>query len=725
MKRFKKKTLALVLASVITVAGSFASDMYKNSLTGIKFESNTNGEVSMVVQTREAFSGSVAPLRRDANTYIITLPETNSISEPPDITSVLGIVSDVNIRTMPYSKTTKGYTRITIKLNKPEVKLLTSNQVYLPDNSNKDNANDTKKLSGEIKNSSTDLKNAYETKKKIIKESNISSNEIEEIDSELEMEDEESESLEISSSTTKEKVETYQDNSMHAVANQPTKQSDGFIAFLVGLLITLSCVFFYIRANNKMKELVGLSNEDDMEDKSMVEVGRKIKKTIKTLDSTYSPNNAKSPSKVYNISKPEKIKVVESENIIDLDTLFKEQKNQESTIIIDEEEENAALEDFLSGFSFNEDSFEENSPSIETLEKENNMGYDEKLYNKIVGNNNLLFTKKEMFCINKILNNEILDNTLENIDNYAVTSPISPAKKKQQLMEELITSYTINQNIVFNDKDVKILDKLMSVELDIDFITDLRTNRRRTIEMETEILLDSKELKKPSEIKTLKVEDELPDMSDAVKKQGNKQIISNYKPDAIYFNDCNVKKLSVSDELQNLVLDIYKDDLFKYKPSASFNLVDENFEIGTNDIKLTSKTLSNKKDTNLSIKKQEQKTVAARRSQIKQEIVEKPKENYKKCSFEGNEYLIISSVELTQNKGCCLVKRESGYMILSYIDNVYSKLKDYDELKSEKLQARKQEELPDGTVRYIIRIGINKFVISVKDNEIEYVMNLC
>ena len=45
MRNFKKRTIALVLASVVTVAGSFASERFKNSLMSINFETAENGAV--------------------------------------------------------------------------------------------------------------------------------------------------------------------------------------------------------------------------------------------------------------------------------------------------------------------------------------------------------------------------------------------------------------------------------------------------------------------------------------------------------------------------------------------------------------------------------------------------------------------------------------------------------------------------------------------------------
>ena len=55
MKQFKKRTIALVLASVITVVGAFGAENYKNSLMSLKFESGLNGAVSMTLLTKRNY----------------------------------------------------------------------------------------------------------------------------------------------------------------------------------------------------------------------------------------------------------------------------------------------------------------------------------------------------------------------------------------------------------------------------------------------------------------------------------------------------------------------------------------------------------------------------------------------------------------------------------------------------------------------------------------------
>jgi len=717
MKRYKKRIVALTLASLVTIAGSFASDNYKNSLTGLRFENTSTGEVKLILQTRTAYSGSIMPVRKDANTYILTLPEVKSEAETPNLQNVYGNIESVNIRTMPYSNSAKGYTRITLKTNQQSLKLLTTNQVFIPSNTKR--------------NTNTNKPNPTTADKS--DNSNIRQQIKEEIAEELETYEIESND-EPETSTYKPITVKKIEPDIESTKFESNKSSNNQYIILLSILLAIGCAFFYVRANNKMKELVGFG--ENQQDKEILppSLANKIKKTVNKIDKDY-PQSA-TATKINNQfnAMPKNVKKanVESLDIIDLDALFKEQKSKNIQKIEEDEEENSALEDFLSGFSFDEE-FGNNE-----IEIEEKISYDEELFEKIINKENLIFSKEDISCINKLLNNEILDSTFNNIENFVVSNPISVPFSKQKYIEELVLSYTVNQGILFKENDIKILNSLMNVELDNDFITDLRTNNRRTIEMETAILLNDSDLKKPTEIKTLDVKENLPNLSEAIKKQGNKKIISEYKPSAMYFNtNCEVKTLSVGKEVQDLALELYKDDLFKYKPSAKYEIVDNNYTIGDGAIKFNTdkskqtpkkkeikQTPVNKNSTEELAQKENEKRIE-RINQIKNKIVEKPKAKVINCFMDGESMQILSSVELGENKGCYLAKKSDGFLVLGYIKDKLIKIKSYTELKSEKIQARKSEDLPDGTSRFIVRIGINKFVIDLKENEIKYVMDLC
>ena len=71
------------------------------------------------------------------------------------------------------------------------------------------------------------------------------------------------------------------------------------------------------------------------------------------------------------------------------------------------------------------------------------------------------------------------------------------------------------------------------------------------------------------------------------------------------------------------------------------------------------------------------------------------------------------------------MKNEDNYVVIANIANNYVTLKKYEQLKSEKIQVRISEKISENNSRYIVRIGINKFIINVGIDTIEYVMDLC
>ena len=93
--------------------------------------------LNVVLQTKSSCGTNITPMRKDANTYVITLPEFNSEASTPDLTATSNKVSSINIRTMPYSNSAKGYTRVTIKISDPNVKLQATSQIFLYKTKNK------------------------------------------------------------------------------------------------------------------------------------------------------------------------------------------------------------------------------------------------------------------------------------------------------------------------------------------------------------------------------------------------------------------------------------------------------------------------------------------------------------------------------------------------------------------------------------------------------------
>ncbi len=710
MKNYKKRTLALILGTVISVAGSFATENYKNSLTGINFETSTSGDVNVVLQTRNNSLGSISPIKRDANTYIIMLPETNSEASTPDLNTVSGNIQSVNIRTMPYSNNAKGYTRITIKTINPSLSLSATNQVYIPSINKSSAANIQDARKAIAQKAQKTQKESIQEKRKMIAKSLV-----EKQNSNLDSK------KEVNADSSKPQVTQLKQVERKPIVEE-TKPSNNLslVYFLYGILVVLACAYFYVRAKNKMQEIAG--NDFNFSAKNESISKHNTQNNLATVKSVNTQEYTQ-PSVATKVNKQ-----VPELNVVDLDALFKEQNAKKMT----EEEENAALEDFLSGFSF-DDSFEQDNEIQDT-----NIGFDEVFYEKLLNSKNLCFSKNEMKCIHQLLGNEILDETRKNANKYAISNPLSISINKDKLIEDLVTTYAVKQNIIFKQDDIIILKKLMDVELDSDFIKDLRTSTQRTKEMEEEILFAPNEQKKPSKIKTLKVSETLPNLSEELKLHGNKKILSDYKPDTVFYSEgYEYKTLSVSSDMPNLALEIFKDDLFKYKPSAQFDILDTNYSIGNKKIKVDNKLESieppkdyvqNKQNTIIAKNKILEQNKSKDSQDLNAKKIETKLSNSSamtRCIIDGESMKVVSSVSLDDSRGCYLAKKEDGYLILGYIKDKLIKLKYYDSLKSEKIQARKSETLLDGSSRFIIRIGLNKFVIDVKDDQIEYIMDLC
>ena len=97
----------------------------------------------------------------------------------------------------------------------------------------------------------------------------------------------------------------------------------------------------------------------------------------------------------------------------------------------------------------------------------------------------------------------------------------------------------------------------------------------------------------------------------------------------------------------------------------------------------------------------------------------------KYCTVDGEKYEIVNTTKFTDQIGCYLAKNNQGYSILGFTGDSIFKIKHYEKLKTEKIESRESEKLNDKTSRYIIRIGIHKFIMDVSDENMEFVMDLC
>ncbi|MBR6127280.1 hypothetical protein IKQ21_06305 [bacterium] len=588
MERFKKRTLALVLASVITVVGTCGAEHYKNSLMSLELNGSTDNSVNVILHTKISDNTPVIPKKTDANTYIIMLPETDGKNaSSPKLTNN---VESINIRTMPYTTNGNGYTKITIKTSSPSIKLNAEKTLFIATDSNLDKSDDSNYNysyttdEGTPQTTSDSTNTANKQKKREQQSSGTQFN-----PPAQQTPSTQQENATDNSGTPITEDNTLPDNTATATAATDENSTDDTLLWIFGVLTVITiCIFIYIKGKNKMNEIVGESidfSAKDEENNQKPTKRKQIKNTINALNKMYEkPIKMPTPKDtVVNKPEDENQETVSEENVIvDLDELFQannklngEQKNtseEES-----EEHDNLALDDFLSTFNFDEE-------DIAQKEIDAN-NYMQELYEKYILNGTFTFTQSDINKINDLLNSEISDETLNNISQYAVSNPIKPKKtSKYEVLEDLITNYTINQNLSFSKDDVDALNKLINVEIDTNFVKDLTTNPERTMQMQKEI--ESRQVShKTHEILTLNVKDMLPDLSEALKQQGNKKIEYEVKPQVVYYNDSyEVSKLNVHEELPDLTLDFDNPEFNKYRPSDTVELVAKGYDVQTLNI---------------------------------------------------------------------------------------------------------------------------------------------
>ena len=626
MKHFKKRTIALVLASVITVVGAFGAENYKNSLMSLKFEGSSNGAVNVTLLTKQNYEQAINPIKKDATTYIIMLPETNSLmASSPELA---GNVQSVNVRTMPYTTSSNGYTKITIK-TLPNTALNAKKALYIPDKTGPSNrAEDAinsrptqeRDIQAEINRrerelakyqarqdymrmrqnesirsrSGVDQTNPVDIRKSVHQFERTSQNLQTRQVSRPEPQNRNVNSQKPAPAQTSAPAPTEEnpkqtENKTVTNYNSSDDSSQAILIILGVLLISIICIFLFVRAKGKMAELLGeqinidLNDETSKKKKEKQEKAKKkkLQSTIKKLDKMYT-KPVKMPLENITVSDPITIEenisteeTQEEKNVVDLDELFQEKIKQESeettnnSDITSEEEENLALEDFLSSFSFTEEDIPEEEPL-----------YNEELFNKFINDENLKFSKSDIEKIDKLLNSEISDDTLKNLEKFVVTNPIEKKPSHKEILENFVTAYTINQNITFTKDDIDALNKLISVEIDNNFITDLRTNPHRMEEMQKEFEKQKSKPHKTSELLTLNVKDMLPDLSEALKKQGGRKIESEVKPQVVYYSEgYDVSTISLKDQLPDLSKEINNSEAYASRPSDNIQYAETGYDV--------------------------------------------------------------------------------------------------------------------------------------------------
>lgn len=582
MKDFKKRALILTLAATVSVTGSFAADNYKNCLMNMEFSSSGDKEVNLILNTKTPYEGSISPIRKDSSTYIIMLPEVDSKAPTPDLSEAGQFIKSVEIRRMPYANGSKGYTKILIK-TADMINLNTSAALYIP-------SEDIPQIP-EIVSSSED--NARERLENKVEKQPVHNNRYNNGYSNGRIYTSQSEtqyerSAHSEPPITQEPVQT--DNTDSSIENQPQPETEVPVTtdetshqkFLIGLLalfIVMASVYCYLLAQDNVTNVTGeklkIDVDDDPEEaKKEAKKKRRLSNTINRLNSTYSqpaPLQMKSYIEQENTTPEEQ---EEEMNVVDLDALFKEKQSEPPKQSEQAEGLSNALDDFLSGFKFDDEEL------IEKLENaaKNGTGFDEEEYERLIKNKDIVFTKDDIACFNELLRSDISDNAIQNMDKYAVSNPIEPQKRNpDKVLEKLVTDYAISQNITFNSEDINILKKLISVEIDESFINDLRTNPNLTERM-TESIKSASVRHKPSEIITLNVKDLLPNLSHELKKQGNRPIVSEVKPETVYYSEgYEVSTLSLDFDMPDLAKELKNKHAFDSKPSHHAETVDNSY----------------------------------------------------------------------------------------------------------------------------------------------------
>lgn len=814
-RRFKRKTVALVLASIITIAGSFASNNFKNSIKALKFDTEASGIVNLTIQTKFNYDATITPVKKDSSTYVIMLPEINDESDgSPELGNG---VESIDIRTMPYTTTGKGYTKITLK-TMPNAILKAQKAIFIENKEKKDEKSNNVTNSNSNTNhqpqpislaSATQTKQSIETKNPQSDKINSNQNK--------DNTNTNNKNIKYSSNTSEQNL-NFDDNKPQNTNFDDNNSNDLFEIMIIvfsGLLVIMLSVYWFLKNNNKIPEIIGEQPNFDIEDevitKPKINVERKkasktIKRAIKNLDKMYEKPVKMPNIKDFEVNKDNNNKNDDSSVIVDLDELFQENKVEKQ-----EENDNGIFDEFLDEFYGAENEIQKKIEEQAETDR-----YNEELFNKFINDDSIKFSKDDISKIDKLLNLELSEDIMNILEKYNNAEDNRKIKVNDTIsdVDKMVAEYTVNQNISFTKEDIDALDKIMNVELDNDFVTNLKTDPKRTEEMTWEILNRDNKKHNTKEILTLKVKDILPNLSEELKKYGNTTIESNARPEVIFADEnydvatfaVDQNLLKVEDEninnkaeaeqdnimqqdlslpaikvdlptIDNANTYINSDDETVYKeedteemeralreavqnvtliPNIESQIITEpknkqdnvQTPVKNHIQKPTSteeKTPLNKQADRVKYtensaqrlihlieqKKEEHRTIREARKLQQQENIQKTESVkqeviIKECVVDGINYQILAKSSFDNKVGCYLATcEEEGYSILGFLGDKIFKIKQYEKIDNTKLQTRESEKLPDGSIRYIVRIGIHKFILDVNDDKMEYVMDLC
>ena len=589
MRHYTKRTIALCLASLVTVLGAFEAENYKNNLMSLRINNGSGGYISITALTEKPYNLPIKTVRQDANTYVLIFPETECEAKMPKLTNYENIES-IGISTFPYTPERDGYTKITVKtLGSPTLKANT--MLYISDGqpashqlqqiaTTQTPVQQTSYWAAHERTESVTTPKPQNNNTDNVQNNNFNNNSapIEQNTNNNNQNVNNASSPDSSANNAPAPYIPPQDYSNTGTASEHTT------AIICVLVLIMLIGFIMLIGKDKMANVVGDNNEFDIDSDNSKKgkkssKTKKIRKAINTLDKTYSSSRKRETeyqeNKVSDINseigqeKVDEQEEIVTQTVVDLDTLYQEKTQQK-------EEEVDDLAEFLNEFTFDD---EPEAPEEEP--------FNEELYQEIINSKNIKFSKSDIDMINQLIQTEITQQLLDDRDKYKQTVITEPkTQTKSQVLENLLTTYSISQNINFSNDDVKTIQQLMDVELDKSFVTDLTTNPNRVQEAENEIKQTDAKPHNASEVMTLNVKDLLPNLSQELEKQGSKPIESEVKKEVVYFSEgYDVSKLSVANELNDLSSALKTANTNEYRPSDTMPIVENGYEVSTLSIK--------------------------------------------------------------------------------------------------------------------------------------------
>ena len=809
MERYKKRTIALCLASLLTVVGSFSAENYNNTLMELKINVGSGGFVNLIAFTKKPYDIPIKKSQIDENTYVLTLKDTNNAAPAPDIKEHENIES-IKISTYPYTTESDGCTRIVVK-TKGEPVLSASPALFITDN------------------------NQFSSQEQYENDDSEETTEAEEENIDTAAEDDiQDDSQDDSTESSENSQQTYTPPEHSSGSSIGT--SEYLTVLLYGLILLLLIGLIFIFSKNKMASVVGKQEEFDVNDKNKKQSStKKLKPPINKPEKTYSQKKtyadlsySKTNEDTKNDIQENTDEAQEVQNVVDLDVLFQETKKSTTETSVEQEESIDDLADLL-------DSFITEFPVEETHEEEQE-SFDEELYNKIINNNNLKFSDEDINKINTLMQLELSSETIEDVKKY-ISSPVKKTRTKDQMLADLVSTYSAKQNITFSHEDVMAIEKLMSVELGPDFTKDFTTNPARTKIVEKGIReRTGKNPHRTSKIITLSVKDMLPDLSKELEKQKGKSIKYEGKADIVYYSEgYEYTKLEVPEDLSVILANQNENE---YKPSYEAPIVESGYEVQTLtinddlpdffDVKANPDKYEHKKekqtvdenallksianvtfkpfyeetdnmvnpfddfeiispyenetkeepivfdadidnfDTKIEINRSDWENKAKKEARNDEnarqllEIIEAQKaerelkklavddsvlpekekvqekeptvitdknrtepenKTQKLFSYNGANAELIKSVKCTENSECKIIHTDNKYIVIGCINNKEIILKEYTDLKNSNMYIRLNDK--SDKTKYLVKIGLNKFLIQITNDNMEFVMDLC